>query len=338
MAPIMVKAIVLGALSALVCSSGSLAQSSRSEDREVIECSCSPTFFQFTITLDQEPPCTNNDIESNTGIATSETICFKEIGDLTKPEVDGIATASDGELPVLFNDFAVTNITSMYFTEFNSEGDELTSSSVTYDPISLVDGQIISFASASASLDPNLSLQDQINQVPVSVEIKMFGPNPDPNDELCPVISNKLTWTYDMSCGSRPIQTGDNIGWIDMVSTFLLHTSRVLNPNLMCICNQSLVFHHTGRTCQSTVAILSDTTTITGKMNIPLQLRPKTSFHYLTSTFSQLLFNFCFLCFLKYKIQSPTMSMSYGYKFGKGSKNKLIMSKSKSKSKMGKRD
>src|SRR6056300_1177013 len=158
MAPIMVKAIVLGALSALVCSSGSLAQSSR--DRDLIECSCSPTFFQFTITLDQEPPCTNNDIESNTGIATSETICFKEIGDLTKPEIDGITTASDGELMPLFNDFAVTNITSMYFKEFNSQGDELASSSVAYDPISLVNGQIISFASASASLDPNLPLQD----------------------------------------------------------------------------------------------------------------------------------------------------------------------------------
>lgn len=279
----MVKAIVLGALSALVSSSGSLAQSSR--DRDVIECSCSPTFFQFTITLDQEPPCTNNDIQSNTGIATSNTICFKEFG--FSEVVEGVTTASDGELPVLFNDFAVTNITSMYFKEFNSEGDELTSSSVTYDPISLVDGQIISFASASASLEPNLPLQDQIDQVPVSVEIKMFGPSADPDDEPGQIISNRLTWTYDMSCGSRPIQTGDNIGWIDMVSTFLLHTSRVLNPHLMCICNQSLVFHHTGRTCQSTVAILSNTT-ITGKLNISLQLRPKTSFHYLTSTFSPL--------------------------------------------------
>ena len=286
----MVRAIVLGVLLALVCSSGSLAQSSSSEDI-AIECSCSPTFFQFTITLDQEPPCTNNDIKSNAGIATSDTICFKECG-----LVEGITTA---DLPVPFNDFGpVPNITSMYFKEFNSQGIELTSSSVTYDSISLVNGQIISFASASASLDPDLSLQDQIDQVPVSVEINMFGPNPDPDDELCPEISNKLTWTYDMSCGSRPIQTGDNIGWIDMVSTFLLHTSRVLNPHLMCICNQSLVFHHTGRTCQSTVAILSDTTTITGKLNTSLQLRPKPFFHYLTSTFSQLLFNFCFLCFL----------------------------------------
>ena len=230
MAPIMVKAIVLGALSALVCSSGSLAQSSR--DREVIECSCSPTFFQFTITLDQEPPCTNNDIESNTGIATSETICFKEIGDLTKPEIDGITTASDGELMPLFNDFAVTNITSMYFKEFNSQGDELTSSSVTWV---LVNGQIISFASASASLDPNLPLQDQIDQVPVSVEIKMFGPSADPDDPPGQVVSNRLTWTYDMSCGSRPIQTGDNIGWVDIVSTFLWHALRVLNcHHLMC--------------------------------------------------------------------------------------------------------
>lgn len=263
MAPIMVKAIVLGALSALVCSSGSLAQSS-SRDREVIECSCSPTFFQFTITLDQEPPCTNNDIESNTGIATSDTICFKEFG-FMKPDVEGMTTASDEELPVLFNDFAATNITWMYFKEFNSQGDELTSSSVAYDPISLVDGQIISFASASASLDPNLPLQDQIDQVPVSVEIKLFGPSADSTDPPGQIISNRLTWTYDMSCGSRPIQTGDNIGWIDMVSTFLLHTSRVLNPHLMC--NQSLVFYHTGRTCKSSVAILSDTTTITGKMN-----------------------------------------------------------------------
>lgn len=235
MAPIMVKAIVLGALSALVCSSGSLAQSSR--DREVIECSCSPTFFQFTITLDQEFPCTNDDIESNSGIATSETICFKECG-LSKPEVvEGITTASDGELLPLFNgiDVAATNITSMYFKEFNSQGDELTSTSVTYDPISLVNGQIISFASASALLDPNLPLQDQIDQVPVSVEIKMFGPNPDPDDTQCQEISNKLTWTYDMSCGSRPIQTGDNIGWLDIVSTFLWHASRVLNcHHLMC--------------------------------------------------------------------------------------------------------
>lgn len=235
MASIMVKAIFLGALSALVCSSGSLAQSSR--DREVVECSCSPTFFQFTITLDQEPPCTNNDIQSNTGIATSETICFKEFGDLTKPEeVEGIATASDGELMPLFNDFGpAANVTSMYFKEFNSQGDELTSSSVTYDPISLVDGQIISFASASASLDPNVPLQDQIDQVPVSVEIKMFGPSADPDDEPGQIISNRLTWTYDMSCGSRPIQTGDNIGWLDIVSTFLWHASRVLNcHHLMC--------------------------------------------------------------------------------------------------------
>lgn len=222
----MVKAIALGALSALVCSSGSLAQSS--VDREVIDCSCSPTFFQFTISLDQEPPCTNNDIESNTGIATSETICFKEFG-FSKPEVEGTTTASDGELPVLFNDFAVTNITSMDFKEFNSQGDELTSSSVSYDPISLINGQIISFASASASLDPNVPLQAQIDEVPVSVEIKLFGPSADPTDPPGQIISNRVRWTYDMSCGSRPIQTGDNIGWIDIVSTFLVHASLVMN-------------------------------------------------------------------------------------------------------------
>ena len=154
----------------------------------------------------------NNDIENNPGIETSDTICFRERG-LTKPQPEEI-TASEELL--LFNDFAATNVTHIWFKEYNSQNQLIDSSFAEYDPISLVNSQIISFASASASLNTTLPLEDQIDKVPVRVEIKLFGPDVANTTEE---VSNVITWTYDMSCGSNPIQTGDTIGWLNVVST-----------------------------------------------------------------------------------------------------------------------
>jgi hypothetical protein len=173
-------------------------------------CSCSPHAFQFIISLD---PCdnsdtTNNDIANNSGIVNATSKCYKEIG-LTPAIV-----AQDIIYEEIQQIIEAKSVTEIWFKEFNLQGD-LLQSHADYN-IALEDGQFISFFSASKQLNPSLSLEDQINNVPASVEIKLFGINED-NE----TVSDVITWYYDLSCESEPVKMDDHIGWITVVSKYV---------------------------------------------------------------------------------------------------------------------
>lgn len=200
----MIKSIIIAALVALLAPKGASAQGVPE-----LECSCSPRTFQFVISLDP-PLCDTNNIESNSGISVATTACFIEVPGL----VEGIKQGDDDiTFDELQPDFVVQNITSITFKESNKDGDEISKIVLNYG-IPLKDGDKVNIFSASSMLDPSHSLEDQMNNVPYFVEIRLFGYNAE--GEL---ISNIIRWTYDLSCESDPIQTGDTIGWITFVSS-----------------------------------------------------------------------------------------------------------------------
>ncbi|KAK1732650.1 hypothetical protein QTG54_016627 [Skeletonema marinoi] len=194
------SSIILAALVALLAPSGARPQG-------VPECTCSPKAFQFIVSLDLDPLCKNNDIEGNAGITEVSTGCFIEAG--VPPDspisegIEEVGIKDDEGNP----DYEV-NITSSIFKEFNEDGDIITETKQYYGS-TLENGNQINLFSVSTSLDPSVSLEDQIGKVPYSVEIRLFGYN-----EEGQLISNIIKWSYDMSCGSDPIQTGDTIGRI----------------------------------------------------------------------------------------------------------------------------
>jgi len=206
------SSIILAALVALLAPNGARPQG-------VPECTCSPKAFQFIISLDLVPLCENNDIEGNAGITEVTTICFIEAGiPPDRPIFEGIEEEGirddEGMIPEELNpDFVVKNITSSIFKEFNEEDELITEVKQYYGSTPLENGNQINTFSVSSSLDSSVSLEDQIGRVPHSVEIRLFGYN-----EEGQLISNIIRWSYDMSCGSDPIQTGDTIGWITVVS------------------------------------------------------------------------------------------------------------------------
>eukprot|EP00984_Skeletonema_dohrnii_P001866 scaffold625_cov169-Skeletonema_dohrnii-CCMP3373.AAC.3 len=219
------SSIILAALVALLAPNGARPQG-------VPECTCSPKAFQFIISLDLDPLCKNNDIEGNTGITNVSTGCFVEAGiPPDKPIFEGLEEEGikddEGMIPEELNpDFVVKNVTSSIFKEKNEDGDIITETKQYYGT-TLENGDF--FFSVSSSLDPSVSLEDQIEKVPYSVEIRLFGYNEEGD-----LISNIIRWSYDMSCGSDPIQTGDTIGWItvgDLIGPWPQFCPKVPSPS-----------------------------------------------------------------------------------------------------------
>ncbi len=205
----MIKSIIVAALVALLAPNGA-----RSQD-----CSCSPRAFQFIISLESDPSCENNDIVNNSGIADATTACFIEAGTPPDGPVNGMGEEEIKDEGMIAEelqnpDFEVNNITSFIFKEFDQDFALISEISQNYGSTPLEDGVEINLFSVSSSLSTSNSLEDQIGKVPYSAEIRLFGYN-----EKGQLISNIIRWSYDMSCGSDPIQTNDTIGWITLVSS-----------------------------------------------------------------------------------------------------------------------
>ena len=204
----MMKSTTLAALIALLAPNGARPQG-------VPECSCSPKAFQFIISLDSA--CDNNDIVNNSGIANATTGCFIEVGveEGIEPDQPLLGMDEEGMIPEqLEPNYEVNNITSIIFRELDQDGNPISVTSQNYGSSPLENGNQINLFSVSSSLSTMSSLEDQIGRVPYSVDLRLFGYNDDGQQ-----VSNIIRWTYDMSCGSNPIQTGDTIGRITIVSS-----------------------------------------------------------------------------------------------------------------------
>eukprot|EP00804_Cyclotella_cryptica_P028884 CCRYP_008457-RA/>CCRYP_008457-RA protein AED:0.26 eAED:0.26 QI:500/1/1/1/1/1/2/930/747 len=68
----------------------------------------------------------------------------------------------------------------------------------------------LSYTSISATLDPALPLEDQIDSVPGGAILVLIG-----QDENGEVVRNRLMWTYTMGCGVgvKTVENGDEFGW-----------------------------------------------------------------------------------------------------------------------------
>lgn len=203
----MIKSIILAAFYALIAARGARAQVVSNP-----ACSCSPRAFQFIVSLPtSNPQCNNTDIVNNTGIKNATAYCSVEV-----PDSIGIYIPEE-----LNPDFVVKNIIYITFTEFTSDkSSEITQ---TYDT-PLEDGDQIDLSSLTLWLEPSLSLDSQMGNVPVRVDLRLFGKN-----EGGELISSIIKWEYDFSCGSDPIQTGNTIGWVAVVSSdYILQMCDVL--------------------------------------------------------------------------------------------------------------
>ena len=73
------------------------------------------------------------------------------------------------------------------------------------------DGDTIQYTSISDSLDPNVSLNDQLTKVPRHIEFIIIGEN-----EQGEVLENTFLVQYTLSCEVEPIAIGNQKGWVEI--------------------------------------------------------------------------------------------------------------------------
>ena len=89
----------------------------------------------------------------------------------------------------------------------------------------------LSYTSISATLDPKMSLDDQIEDVPGGAILVLIGQ--DVNGE---VVRNRLMWTYTMKCEDETVDDGDKFGWASFVSL-----STLMFETCMCVFRLTLI-------------------------------------------------------------------------------------------------
>eukprot|EP00970_Alexandrium_tamarense_P015177 scaffold4784_cov229-Alexandrium_tamarense.AAC.3 len=75
------------------------------------------------------------------------------------------------------------------------------------------DDMVLSFTSISATLDPAMSLEEQLDIVPGGVILVLVGQV----EESGEIMRNRLMWTYSMGCGVsvKTVEVGDEFGWAE---------------------------------------------------------------------------------------------------------------------------
>ncbi len=189
-------------------------------------CSCSPTVFNFV--LDFSNGCTVNDIKGNPGVETS--LCFQE----EVPAVPGQPPSSSDparralQAPAAADD-PVVEVVNAQFLEFDTKGDlTVINQDNTYNSTTMKDGAAMQFYSVSSMLDTSVPLADQMEKpalVPGGASLILYGKTASGK-----VIRNRFFWLYNMECGrdTNPVQVGDQIGWVKVVSMHIIIFSFVI--------------------------------------------------------------------------------------------------------------
>jgi hypothetical protein len=157
-------------------------------------CVCSALSYTFTINLSQN--CDTNDFQDGPGIGN--TICLI------------LPSTNEDEI-----DFDTLKVFDVQFLEIDTSGNlTVITQDDTYTNVSLSSGDIISFNSASAELNPDEPLSSQLNHVPGGVLMTLRAKS----EGSSTIWQNRVSWTYTNSCESLPTSVGDAIGWITLVS------------------------------------------------------------------------------------------------------------------------
>ena len=100
-----------------------------------------------------------------------------------------------------------------------NQDDTYLNNNVTYPPNTTpITNYTLSYTSISSTLNPDLSIEEQLDIVPGGVILVLVGLTNDGE-----VIRNRIMWTYTMGCGMEDVtvMNGDEFGWAMFVS-FLL--------------------------------------------------------------------------------------------------------------------
>lgn len=182
-------------------------------------CSCSPT--QYTFLLDLAYNCITTTISDETdGIDGS--LCY--FGDANGLESSILPITKSGyrifpqDRRRLQSSSApavpIVEVTSILFLEVDTSPElNIINQDSTYFSSNLSDGSLITYDSVSKKLDYTVPLEDQMDLVPGGVVIVLFG-----TDEEGNTVQNTVAWDYGGTCESEPLQNGDTIGWIVLVS------------------------------------------------------------------------------------------------------------------------
>ncbi len=215
-------------------------------------CSCSPTIFNFVLDFSNND-CALDTINGNPGILTA--MCFQE-------EVDAVPgqAASDETMRRLLREDNgehdesephrslqttenIVEVVSAQFLEFGIDGDmTVIKQDDTYLTTSLMDGGAMQFYSVSSELDTSIPLEDQLEDpalVPGGASLIMYA-----KTESGKVVRNRFFWLYEMTnCGreNNPVQVGDQIGWVKVVSVHKTGSIFTRNMHLRTQFNQMLI-------------------------------------------------------------------------------------------------
>jgi len=91
--------------------------------------------------------------------------------------------------------------------------------------------EVLSFTSISSTLDPSLSIEEQIDIVPGGVILILVGMT-----ESGEIMRNRVMWTYSMSCGDDDWMTvgnGDEYAWAMFVSTECLSVFNCISSSML---------------------------------------------------------------------------------------------------------
>ena len=112
-------------------------------------------------------------------------------------------------------DTTPTTITSVTFLETDTTPElNIVNQDSTYFEIAGTNGQIITYESISAQLDPSKPLSKQEDDVPGGVILVLFGLN-----AANEVIQNRVAWGYTRNyCDGVPLNDDDAIGWVTLDS------------------------------------------------------------------------------------------------------------------------
>eukprot|EP00986_Skeletonema_menzelii_P000476 scaffold137_cov156-Skeletonema_menzelii.AAC.7 len=188
------------------------------------KCSCSPTEFSFQLNF--EGTC-----ESTKLTGVSDQLCFINVR--PPPPLENILSEvssnnkrrkSDDWRRLLsredgnnqnqraLNSQLPTRVTRVEIYEYDtSDGLAVINQEILRNQ-DLSDGDIISFTSISSKLDPNKSLDDQLQYFPNGIILLATGVNS--NNEN---VTNTFAWNYDINdCTAEQIAVGDYIGWMNV--------------------------------------------------------------------------------------------------------------------------
>ncbi len=160
-------------------------------------CSCSPRDFTFQLQLDRN--CDTDIIVGTPGIA--DTTCSVRGG------------AGDVDLSTL-------EVVDIQFLEFGSGLVVVViNQNDTFTNTSLANGDTFSFPSISNLLNPDMTIEEQLQYFPTGASLVMEGKAKD-SDGNEVTVRNQVAWAYTKSCSDLPVSVGQGIGWVDIVSRY----------------------------------------------------------------------------------------------------------------------